>query len=52
MPHTAVYGALLVLLCDVVGRVIIFPYEIPISTDHEYCRWGGVCSLCREGADA
>lgn len=31
IPVTAVFGALLVLLCDVAGRLIIFPYEISIS---------------------
>ncbi|QFI38309.1 iron chelate uptake ABC transporter family permease subunit [Moritella marina ATCC 15381] len=31
IPLTAIIGAILILLCDVVGRVIIFPYEIPIS---------------------
>lgn len=31
IPITAIVGAILILLCDVVGRVIIFPYEIPIS---------------------
>lgn len=29
--HTALLGALFVLLCDIIGRVIIYPYEIPIS---------------------
>ncbi|HEX6593179.1 MAG TPA: ABC transporter permease [Bacillota bacterium] len=29
--HTALLGALFVLVCDVIGRVIIYPYEIPIS---------------------
>src|SRR5699024_10337847 len=29
--HTAVLGALFVLFCDIIGRVIIYPYEIPIS---------------------
>lgn len=29
--HTALLGALFVLLCDIVGRVIIYPYEIPIN---------------------
>jgi len=29
--HTALLGALFVLICDVIGRVIIYPYEIPIS---------------------
>nr|WP_220457623.1 iron chelate uptake ABC transporter permease subunit VctD [Vibrio marinisediminis] len=31
IPLTAILGALVVLCCDLVGRVIIFPYEIPIS---------------------
>ncbi|PQJ84285.1 iron chelate uptake ABC transporter permease subunit VctD [Aliivibrio sifiae] len=31
IPLTAIVGAILILVCDVVGRVIIFPYEIPIS---------------------
>nr|WP_267135414.1 iron chelate uptake ABC transporter permease subunit VctD [Vibrio sp. CK2-1] len=31
IPRTAILGAILVLACDVVGRIIIFPYEIPIS---------------------
>lgn len=29
--HTALLGALFVLGCDIIGRVIIYPYEIPIS---------------------
>src|SRR5690625_1891242 len=29
--HTALLGAVFVLLCDIIGRTIIFPYEIPIS---------------------
>ncbi|SHG09738.1 ABC transporter permease [Ornithinibacillus halophilus] len=29
--HTALLGALFVLFCDIIGRVIIYPYEIPIS---------------------
>ncbi|MGM8365420.1 ABC transporter permease [Virgibacillus sp. W0181] len=29
--HTAVLGAAFVLFCDVIGRIIIYPYEIPIS---------------------
>lgn len=29
--HTALLGAIFVLICDVIGRVIIYPYEIPIS---------------------
>ncbi|MCP3699703.1 MAG: iron chelate uptake ABC transporter family permease subunit, partial [Aliivibrio sp.] len=31
IPLTAIVGSILILVCDVVGRVIIFPYEIPIS---------------------
>lgn len=29
--HTALLGAVFVLFCDILGRVIIYPYEIPIS---------------------
>lgn len=31
LAHTAVLGAIFVLVCDVIGRLIIFPYEIPIG---------------------
>ncbi len=31
LPDTAILGAFFVLLCDVLGRVIMFPYEVPIS---------------------
>ncbi|CAH8239999.1 Petrobactin import system permease protein YclN [Vibrio aestuarianus] len=31
IPRTAIFGALLVLLCDLASRLIIFPYEVPIS---------------------
>lgn len=31
LPHTAVLGAVFVLFCDILGRIIIFPYEISIS---------------------
>lgn len=31
LTHTAVLGAVFVLICDIIGRVIIYPYEIPIS---------------------
>ncbi|HAS6347250.1 iron chelate uptake ABC transporter permease subunit VctD [Vibrio sp. IRLE0018] len=31
IPLTAIYGGLLVLSCDLMGRLIIFPYEVPIS---------------------
>ncbi|MED5245453.1 ABC transporter permease [Priestia megaterium] len=31
LPHTALLGAVFVLACDLLGRVIIFPYEISIG---------------------
>jgi len=31
LPHTALLGAVFVLFCDILGRVVIFPYEIPIG---------------------
>ncbi|KZM58641.1 ABC transporter permease [Anoxybacillus geothermalis] len=31
LPLTAIFGALFVLICDVFGRVAIYPYEIPIG---------------------
>ncbi|ENV37362.1 hypothetical protein F959_02170 [Acinetobacter venetianus RAG-1 = CIP 110063] len=31
LSHTALLGALLVLICDVFGRVVIFPYEVSVS---------------------
>ncbi|XXQ69493.1 ABC transporter permease [Neisseriaceae bacterium B1] len=32
LPAVALLGAALVLLCDIIGRVIVFPFEIPVST--------------------
>lgn len=32
LPAVALLGAALVLLCDIIGRVIRFPFEIPVST--------------------
>lgn len=32
LPTVALMGANLVLLCDILGRVIRYPYEIPVST--------------------
>lgn len=32
LPFVVVLGANLVLLCDIIGRVINMPYEVPIST--------------------
>ncbi|AYV23439.1 MULTISPECIES: ABC transporter permease [Vibrio] len=31
LPWTAYWGVILVLACDILGRLIIFPYEMPIS---------------------
>ncbi len=28
---TALLGAIVVLVCDILGRLIIYPYEIPIN---------------------
>ncbi len=32
LPWVALSGALLLLLCDIVGRLIYFPYEVPVGT--------------------
>ncbi|MFA1821876.1 ABC transporter permease [Virgibacillus oceani] len=29
--HTALLGAVFVLICDIIGRTVIYPYEVPIS---------------------
>ncbi|MCU9612573.1 ABC transporter permease [Caldibacillus lycopersici] len=31
LGHTALLGAVFVLICDILGRIIIYPYEIPIN---------------------
>lgn len=31
LPHTAMLGAIFLLVCDILGRVLIYPYEITIS---------------------
>lgn len=31
LPYTALYGAIFLIICDLIGRIIIFPYEIPIG---------------------
>ncbi|OXS59926.1 iron ABC transporter permease [Cohnella sp. CIP 111063] len=31
LPHTALLGAVFVLACDILGRIIIYPYEISIG---------------------
>ena len=28
---TALFGAVFVLVCDMIGRVVIYPYELPIE---------------------
>ena len=32
LPLVAYFGAMLTLLCDVLGRVVIFPYEVPVGS--------------------
>lgn len=31
LVDTALFGAIFVLVCDVIGRVVIYPYELPIE---------------------
>ena len=31
LVDTALFGAIFVLVCDMIGRVVIFPYELPIE---------------------
>lgn len=31
LPHTALLGAIFLLVCDILGRLLIYPYEISIS---------------------
>lgn len=31
LPYTALFGAIFVLACDILGRIIIYPFEISIS---------------------
>ena len=31
MVDTALFGAVFVLVCDIIGRVVIVPYELPIE---------------------
>lgn len=32
LPFVALFGAGLVLACDIVGRLVVYPYEIPLGT--------------------
>jgi iron complex transport system permease protein len=31
IPHTMALGAVFLLICDIIGRVIVHPYEIPVN---------------------
>jgi iron complex transport system permease protein len=31
LPHTALLGAVFVLVCDILGRILLYPYEISIG---------------------
>lgn len=31
LPITAMFGAMLLLFCDIISRVVIYPYEVPIG---------------------
>ena len=31
IPHTALLGVVFLLLCDIIGRVVVHPYEIPVN---------------------
>ncbi len=31
LPYTAFFGALFLLVCDIAGRLIMFPFEVPIG---------------------
>ncbi|HMR18967.1 MAG TPA: iron chelate uptake ABC transporter family permease subunit, partial [Sphingobacterium sp.] len=31
LPFAAFWGAIFLLCCDIVGRLVVFPYEIPIG---------------------
>lgn len=31
LPYTAIIGAIFLLICDIIGRLIIFPFEVPIG---------------------
>lgn len=31
IPHTALLGVVFLLVCDIIGRLIVYPYEIPVN---------------------
>lgn len=37
LSHTALLGAVFVLLCDILGRIVIYPYEIAINAVVSVC---------------
>ncbi len=44
IPSSALCGACLVLLCDLISRVIVAPYELPVGIILSLC--GGVFFIC------
>lgn len=32
IPHTVALGIVFLLACDILGRIVIYPYEIPVNT--------------------
>ena len=43
LPYTAILGAILLLVCDIISRLIIYPYEVPIGLTISII--GGICFL-------
>src|SRR5690554_5884690 len=31
IPHTILLGVVFLLICDIIGRVVVYPYEIPVN---------------------
>jgi iron complex transport system permease protein len=31
IPHTAALGVVFLLICDIIGRIVVHPYEIPVN---------------------
>lgn len=31
LPYTALFGAIFLAICDILGRLVIYPYEVPIG---------------------
>lgn len=31
LPYVALFGAIFLIVCDIIGRLVIYPYEIPIG---------------------